>query len=92
MGNAWWTINNLNCGTNVNIKITCCNNFTQIAKIQPIKGVLVNITKFAFGANSFLGESKRICDRQTPINLIKKSSVRKLNMLDQKFEYFRLES
>jgi hypothetical protein len=92
MGNAWWTINNLNCGINVNIKIACCSNFTQIAKIQPIRRLLVNITKFAFGANSFLGQSKRICDCQTPINLIKKSSVRKLNMLDQKVEYVRSES
>jgi len=92
MGDAWWTINNLNCGINVNIKITCCNNFTQIAKIQPIRRVLVNITEFAFGAKLIsMGEQKDLC-RQTPINLIKKSSVRKLNMLDQKFEYVRSKS
>jgi hypothetical protein len=55
MGNAWWTINNLNCGIDVNIKIECYNNFTQIAKIQLVRGLLVNIIKFAFGANSFIG-------------------------------------
>jgi hypothetical protein len=33
MGNAWWTINILNCGIGVNIKSTCYNNFTQIAEI-----------------------------------------------------------
>jgi hypothetical protein len=92
MGNAWWTINNLNCGINVNIKIACCSNFTQIAKIQPVKGLSVNIIEFAFGANSFIGQSGGIYDYQTPINLIKKSSVNKLNMLDQKVEYVRLES
>jgi len=30
MGNAWWTMNNLNCGIDVNIKTACSNNFTQI--------------------------------------------------------------
>jgi hypothetical protein len=72
MENAWWTINNFNCGIDVNIKSACCSNFTQIAEIQPIRGLLVNITKFAFKANSFIGQSRRIYDRQTPINLIKK--------------------
>jgi hypothetical protein len=33
MRNAWWTINNLNCGIDVNIKSTCCSNFIQIIKI-----------------------------------------------------------
>jgi hypothetical protein len=71
MGNAWWIINNFNCGIDANIKSACCNNFTQIAKIQPVRRLLINITKFTFGANLFIGHSKRICDRQTPINLIK---------------------
>jgi hypothetical protein len=39
----------------VNIKSACCSNFTQIAEIQLVRGMLVNITKFAFGANSFIG-------------------------------------
>ncbi len=43
MGNSWWTINNINCRIDVNIKSACCNNFTQIAKIQPIRRLLVNI-------------------------------------------------
>jgi hypothetical protein len=43
MANAWWTINNFNCGIDVNIKNMCCNNYTQIAKIQPIKRFLINI-------------------------------------------------
>jgi hypothetical protein len=51
MGNPWWTFNNLNCGIDVNIKSACCSNFTQITEIQPIKGLLVNIIKFPFGAN-----------------------------------------
>ncbi len=55
IGNAWWFINNLNCGIDVNIKSACCSNFTQIAEIQLVRGMLVNITKFAFGANSFIG-------------------------------------
>jgi hypothetical protein len=55
MGNAWWTINNLNCGIDVNIKSACCGNFTQIAEIQLVRGLSVNITEFAFGANSFIG-------------------------------------
>jgi hypothetical protein len=62
MGNAWWTINNFNCGIDVNIKSACCNNFTQIVKIQPVRGLLVNITKFAFGTNPFIRQSERICD------------------------------
>jgi hypothetical protein len=33
MRNAWWTINNLSCGIDVNIKSTCCNNFIQIVEI-----------------------------------------------------------
>ncbi len=33
MRNAWWTINNLNCGIDVNIKSTCCSNFIQIVEI-----------------------------------------------------------
>ncbi len=64
MGNAWWTINNLNCGIDVNIKSTCYINFTQIAEIQPVKGLSVNITEFAFGANLFIRQNRRICDRQ----------------------------
>jgi hypothetical protein len=81
MGNAWWTINNINCCIDVNIKIACCNDFTKIAKIQPIKRLLVNIIEVAFGANLFIRQSGRICDHQTPINLIKKySSVRKFNI------------
>jgi hypothetical protein len=59
--------NNFNCGIDVNIKSACCSNFTQIPEIQPI-----DITKFAFGANSFIGQSERNYDHQTPINLIKK--------------------
>jgi hypothetical protein len=55
MGNVWWTINNFNCGIDVNIKSTCYNNFTQIAKIQHVKRPSVNITEFAFGANLFIG-------------------------------------
>jgi hypothetical protein len=55
MGNAWWTINNFNCGMDVNIKSACCNNFTQIEEIQPVRGLLVNIIEFAFGANLFIG-------------------------------------
>jgi hypothetical protein len=70
MGNAWWTIKNLNCGIDVNMKRACCSNFIQIAKIQPIRRLLENITEFAFRANSFIGQSGRICDHQTPINLI----------------------
>jgi len=61
--------NDLNCGIDVNIKSACCNNFTQIAKIR---GLSINITKFAFGANSFIGQSERNYDHQTPINLLKK--------------------
>jgi hypothetical protein len=72
MGNAWWTTNNLNCGIDVNIKSTCYNNFKQIVEIQLVRGLLVNITEFAFGANSFIRQSGRICYQQTPINLIKK--------------------
>ncbi len=55
IGNAWWIINNVNCGIDVKIKSTCCNNFKQIAKIQLVRGLLVNITEFAFGTNSFIG-------------------------------------
>jgi hypothetical protein len=55
MGNAWWTINNLNCGNDVNIKSACCSNFTQIAKIQLVRRLSININKFAFGANSLIG-------------------------------------
>jgi hypothetical protein len=62
MGNAWWTIINFNCGIDVNIKSACCNNFTQIVEIQPIRGLLVNIIKFAFRANSFIGQSRKIYD------------------------------
>jgi hypothetical protein len=54
MGNAWWTINKLNCGIYVNIKSACCNNFTQIVEIQLVRGLSVNITKFAFRANLFI--------------------------------------
>ncbi len=54
IGNAWWIINNLNCGIDVNIKSTSCSNFTQIAEIQLFRWMLANITKFAFGANSFI--------------------------------------
>ncbi len=79
-GNAWWTISNLNCGIDVNIKNVCYNNFIQIAKIQPVRRLLVNITEFEFKANSFIGQSGRICDHQTPIDLIKKQGVRKLNI------------
>jgi hypothetical protein len=68
MGNAWWTINNFNCAIDVNIKSACCNNFTQIVEVQPIKGLSINITEFAFGTNSFIGQSRRICDCQTPVN------------------------
>jgi hypothetical protein len=50
MGNAWWTINNFNCGIDVNTKSACCNNFTQIAEIQPVRRLSINITKCAFGA------------------------------------------
>jgi hypothetical protein len=82
MGNAWWTINNLNCGIDVTIKRTFYNNFTQIAEIQLVRGLLVNIIEFIFGANLFIGKSGRICNYQTPTNLIKKSCVRKLNILD----------
>jgi hypothetical protein len=39
MGNAWWTINNFNCGIDVNIKSACCNNFTQIVEIQHVRGL-----------------------------------------------------
>jgi hypothetical protein len=74
---------NLSCHINVNIKSACYNNFTQIAEIQLVRGLLQNITKFAFGANSFIGQTRKICDRQTPINLIKKSSVRKLSISNQ---------
>jgi hypothetical protein len=82
MRNAWWTINKLICGIDVNIKSARCSNFTKIGEIQHIKRMSINITEFAFGTNSFIGENKRICDCQTPINLIKKSSVKKLNILD----------
>jgi len=75
MGNAWWTINNINFHIDLNIKSACCNNFTQIAKIQLIRRLLINIIKFAFGANSFIGQSGMICDHQTPINLIKNIHV-----------------
>jgi len=81
MGNAWWTINKLNCGIDVNMKNACCSNFTQILEIQPIKGLLINITKFAFGANLFIGVSGKVCDCQTPINLIKNQVLKKLNIL-----------
>jgi hypothetical protein len=77
MGNAWWTINNFNYRIDVNIKSACCNNFTQIAKIQPIRRLLINIIEFASGTNSFIGQSGRICDHQTPINLIKNIQVLK---------------
>ncbi len=70
MGNAWWTIN-LICGIDVNIKSTCCSNFTKIIEIQHIKRMSINITEFAFEANTFIGQNIRICDCQTPINLIK---------------------
>jgi hypothetical protein len=70
MGNAWWTINNLNCGIDENVKIACCNNFTQIVEIL-VRGLLVNITKFPFGANLSIGQNIRIFDCQTPINPIK---------------------
>jgi hypothetical protein len=72
MGNAWWTINNLNCVIDVNIKSACGNNCTQIVEIQPIRRLLINITKFAYKANSFIGQSRKIYDHQTPINLIKR--------------------
>jgi hypothetical protein len=72
MGNAWSTINNFNCGVDVNIKSACYNNFTQIANLQLVKGLSVNITKFAFGLNLFIGQNGKICDHQTPINLINK--------------------
>jgi hypothetical protein len=75
MGNAWWTINNFNCHIDVNTKSACCSNFTQIAEIQPIRRLSINIIKFAFGANSLIGQSGRICDHQTPINLIKNIQV-----------------
>ncbi len=55
MGNAWWTINNFNCVIDVNIKSTCCKNFTQITEIQHVRGLSVNITEFAFGTNLFIG-------------------------------------
>jgi hypothetical protein len=64
----------------VNIKNVCYNNFIQIAKIQPVRRLLVNITEFEFKANSFIGQSGRIYDHQTPIDLIKKQGVRKLNI------------
>jgi hypothetical protein len=89
IGNAWWTINNHICGIDVNIKSACCSNFTKITEIQPVRGLSINIVKFAFGANSFIGQSRRICDHQTSINPIKKSGVRKLNILDKKVEYFK---
>jgi hypothetical protein len=60
--NAWWTINNLHCGIDVNIKSTCCNNFTQIIEIQLVRWLLVNIIEFAFGENLFIGQSERFCD------------------------------
>jgi hypothetical protein len=72
MGNTWWTVNNLNCGINVNIENTCCSNFTQIVEIQPIKRLSKNITKFTFGTNLFIKQHKRIYDHKTPINLIKR--------------------
>jgi hypothetical protein len=83
MGNAWWTINNFNCGIDVYIKSACCSNFTQIAKIQLVRGLLININKFAFGAKSLKGQSGRICDRKTPVNIIKKITCLKV-------EYCRL--
>jgi hypothetical protein len=73
MRNAWWNINKLICGIDVNIKSAHCNNFTKIAQIQHIKRMLINITKFSFGTNLFIGEIGRICDCQTPINLILKN-------------------
>jgi hypothetical protein len=82
MGNAWWTINNLNCGIDVNIKSICYSNFTQIVEIQLVRRLSINIIEFAFGANSFIGQIRRIYDRQTLVNLIKKLSVRKLNILN----------
>jgi hypothetical protein len=69
MGNAWWIINNLNCGIEVNIESACYINFTQIAKIEHVKGLSINIIKFAFGTNFLIGKRVRICDCQTPINL-----------------------
>jgi hypothetical protein len=53
MGNAWWMINNFNCGIDVNIKNACWSNFTQIVEIQFVKRRLINITKFTFGENLF---------------------------------------
>jgi hypothetical protein len=87
MGNAWWTVNNLNCGIDVNIKNACCSNFTQIAKLQHIRRLSVNITKFAFGTNSFIRQNKRICDCQTPINLINKKGVKILNISNHIISY-----
>jgi hypothetical protein len=87
MGNAWWTINNLNCGIVVNIDVntknTRCSNFTQIVKIQPAKGLSVSITKFTFGANLLITQHRKIYDHQAPINLKKKLNVRKFNISRQ---------
>ncbi len=72
MVNAWRIINNLSCGIEVNIESTCYRNFTQIAKIEPVRRLSINITKFTFGTNLFIRQHVRICDYQTPINLNKK--------------------
>ncbi len=69
MGNAWWIINNLSCGIEMNIESICYNNFTQIAKIEPFKRLSINVTKFTFGTNLFIKQHVSICDFQTPINL-----------------------
>jgi hypothetical protein len=72
MGNAWWIINNLDCGIEVNIEGACYSNFTQIAKIKPVRGLSINITEFTFGTNLLIRQHVKICDYQTPINLNKK--------------------
>jgi hypothetical protein len=69
MGNARWIINNLNCGIEVNIESTCYNNFTQIAKLELVNGLSINITEFAFGSNLLIRQRVRICNFQRTISL-----------------------